>query len=354
MIGKYERMYLKFAFNEKQRMRVYRKLSRFLANSVTLSSALEIMHKHATMDGKKPKAPIARILGEWRRQITNGKSFGQAVQGWIPDSDRLVIEGYESAGSLGMGIEKAVLISSSAKQIKSTLFAGLAYPVMLIVIAILMLVLFGLQVVPTFEEVLPRESWTGVGAQMATMSDFIRDYIIYIIGLMAVLIALTIWSMPRWTGKWRVKFDRYPPWSLYRLVMGAGFMVSVGSMIKSGMAIPSILKLLQRGASPWYVERLSRAAYHVNNGSNLGDALHRAGHNFPDVETVQDLRAYASLTGFDETLDRLGTEWLGESVAKVQQQTGIMRNFGFLFLGVVFGWIAMGMFSLLQQITTSM
>lgn len=354
MIGNYQRMFLKFAFNEKQRMRVYRKLSRFLANSVTLSTALEIMHKHATLDGKKPKASVALILNEWRRQITNGKSFGQAVQGWIPDSDRLVIEGYESAGNLGMGIEKAVLISSSAKQIKSTLIGGLAYPVMLIIISILMLVLFGLQVIPTFEEVLPRESWTGVGAQMATMSDFIRDYIIYITCFMAFMVILTIWSMPRWTGSLRVKFDRFPPWSLYRLVMGAGFMVAVGSMIKSGMAIPSILKMLQRGASPWYIERLSRATYHVNNGSNLGDALHRAGHNFPDTETVQDLRAYASLTGFDETLDRLGTEWLAESVAKVQQQTGVLRNFGFVFLGVVFGWIAMGMFSLLEQITSSM
>lgn len=102
--------------------------------------------------------------------------------------------------------------------------------------------------------------------------------------------------------------------------MGSGFMVSVGSMIKSGMAIPAILRMLRRGASPWYVERLSRASYHVNNGRNLGEALHQAGHNFPDVETVQDLRAYASLTGFDDTLDKLGTEWLEEFIEKVQQR----------------------------------
>ena len=354
MLGKYQRLFLKYSFNEKQRMRVYRKLSRFLANGVTLSNSLEIMYKHATGDGRNPKAAVALVLYEWRRQVANGKNFAQAVQGWIPDSDRLVIEGYEQAGNLGMGIDKAVLISQSSKKIKSTLVAGLAYPVMLIAIALSMLILFGLNVIPTFEEVLPRENWTGIGAQMAVMSDFVRDYILIVLGLVAALIALIIFSMPRWTGSLRVRFDKFPPWSLYRLIMGAGFMVSVGSMIKSGIPIPSILKMLQRGASPWYVERLSRAYYHVNNGTNLGDALYRAGHNFPDAETVQDLRAYASLTGFDDTLDRLGVEWLDESVLKVQSQTGVMRNIAMVFLGVVFGWIAMGMFDLLQQITSSM
>lgn len=354
MIGKYQRVYLKLSFGAKARTRVYRKLSRFLSNSVTLSQALEIMHKHATVDGRKPKAPVALILAEWRRQIANGKNFGQAIQGWVPDSDRLVIEGYEKAGALAMGIEKAILISGAAKKIKTTLIMGLAYPFVLFWVAILMLVMFGLNVIPTFEEILPRENWTGIGGQMASLSDFIRDYLVIALAGMAIVTGAVIYSLPRWTGKWRAKFDRIPPWSLYRLVMGSGFMVTVGSMIKSGISIPSILKMLQRGASPWYIERLGRAYYHVNNGGNLGEALHRAGHNFPDAETVQDLRAYASLNGFDETLDKLGTEWLEESVVKVQAQTGMMKNLAILFLGAVFGWIAMGMFSLLQQITGSM
>lgn len=176
---------------------------------MTLITALEIMHKHATLDGKKPKAPVAIILNEWRRQVSNGKSFGEAIQGWVPDSDRLVIEGYEVAGSLAVGIEKAVLISSSGKKIKQTLILGLMYPIVLVAIAILMMILFGIHVVPAFDEVMPREQWTGLGAQMATMADFVQGYIFYIIVLIFAVSLVVLWSMPRWTGNLRVKFDRF-------------------------------------------------------------------------------------------------------------------------------------------------
>lgn len=353
-MGSFDKAFLKFQFNAKQRTRVYRKLNRFLGNSVTLANALDIMYGHASQDGKKPKAMLAVILNDWRRQVRNGKSFGQAIQGWVPDSDRLVIEGGEQAGNLAVAIEKAVMISSSSKKIKSTLISGLAYPFFLFSLAILFMALFGLKVVPTFDQILPRAQWTGLGAQMATLSDFVNNYLVGMLVFFAGLVVLIVITMPRWTGNLRSKFDNLPPWSLYRLVIGAGFMLTVSGMIKSGIPVPRILQMLQRGASPWYVEKLSRTLFQVNNGKNLGEALHKTNFNFPDKETVQDLRAYAALNKFDETLDNLGKEWLEESVEKVQAQTGILRMISFLFLGFVFSWIAAGMFSLQQQITSSL
>lgn len=353
MFGDLSKLRLKLQFGSKQRIRVYRKLTRFLGNSVTLSNALDIMYGHASQDGKKPKAPVAIILNDWRRQVRNGKSFGQAIQGWVPDSDRLVIEGGEQAGNLAVAIEKAVLISTSAKKIKQTLILGLLYPFFLICLSVLFMALFGTQVLPTFENILPREQWTGVGAQMAAMSDFVNNYLVTVIAIVGALIGVVVGTMPRWTGPLRNKFDKLPPWSLYRLVLGAGFMLTVSGMIKSGIPVPRILQMLQRGASPWYVEKLSRTLYHVNNGKNLGEALYKTNFNFPDAETVQDLRAYASLNKFDETLDTMGKEWLEDSIAKVQGQTGILRTLSFIFLGFIFSWIAAGMTSLQQQITSS-
>lgn len=354
MAGSFEKWFVKMQFGSKMRTRVYRKLNRFLGNSVSLATALDIMYNHASEDGRKPKNPQAIILDDWRRKVRNGKSFGKAIQDWVPDSDRLVIEGGEIAGNLSVAIEKAVLISGSSKKIKQTLVTGLAYPVLLIMVAIGFMVMFGVQVVPSFEEILPRDRWTGVGAQMAVMSDFVNYYLFPAVAVLAALVVLIFVTMPRWTGQTRARFDRYPPWSLYRLIIGSGFMLTVSGMIKSGIPIPTILQMLQRGSSPWYAEKLSRTLYHVNNGHNLGEALHRTKFQFPDAETVQDLRSYASLNKFDETLDKLGTEWLEDSVLKIEQQTGILRNISFIILGGVFAWIASGIFSLQQQITSSL
>jgi len=354
MASSLETWFIKLQFGSKMRTRVYRKLNRFLGNSVSLAQALDIMWGHASEDGKKPKAVQAIVLDEWRRQVRNGKSFGQAIQGWVPDSDRLVIEGGEIAGNLSVAIDKAVMISASSKKIRNTLVSGLAYPVVLLFVAIGFMVMFGMQVIPSFEEILPKEQWIGAGAQMAWMSDFVNTWLFPVLALLGVMIALVTFSLPRWTGPLRTRLDKYPPYSLYRLIIGSGFMLTVSGMIKSGIPIPTILSMLQRGASKWYREKLSRTLYHVNNGHNLGDALHRTGFRFPDEETVQDLRAYASLNKFDETLEKLGTEWLEESVAKIEQQTGILRNIAFIVLGLIFAWIATGIFSLQQQITNSL
>lgn len=345
-----QRFWLKLQFGAAQRIRVYQKLNRFLSSSVSLRQALEIMYQHASEDGRKPKAPTAVILLQWLRSVKNGQSFGQAIQGWVPDGDRLVIEGGEAAGNLPQSIERAVLISESLRLIVSTIVSGIAYPVMLFLAAIGFLIFFGTAVIPQFEEILPREEWTGVAGQMSVMSDFVQNGMIWVLLALVALGILIAATMTKWTGPLRARFDRYPPWSLYRLVIGAGFMLTVSGMIRAGIAVPKILSMLQRGASPWYVEKLSKTLFQVKNGHNLGEALYRTGFNFPDKETVADLRAYANLNKFDETLQRLGEEWLGDAIKRIKAQMAVLFMTCLLFFGGVFFWIAGGIFSLVNQV----
>lgn len=343
--------FIKLQFGGKTRIRVYRKLVSFLKNGVPLQKALDILWNFASDDGAKPSSVQAVVIDAWRKQVANGMSFGAAISGWVPEKDRIVIEAGESAGRLDLAIENAIFIHTGGAQIRSALIGGLAYPVVLIAMAIGFMLVFGLQVVPAFAEVLPREQWTGQGAQMASMSDFVQNYLAPTLMGVLALIAVVVWSFPRWTGKVRVYADKIPPWSLYRLTMGSGFMLAVSGMVKAGIATPQILRLLQRNASPWYQERLSRTLQLVNNGYSFGDALHLNGFQFPDKETVKDLRAYSTMDGFDEILETLGREWMTDSVDLIKVQTGILKNLAFVFLGVIFAWIAGGIFSLQQQIS---
>lgn len=353
MSSSLQRFWLKLQFGATERTRVYQKLNRFLSSSVSLRQALEIMYQHASEDGRKPKNATAQILLEWVRATKNGQPFGHAIQGWVPDGDRLVIEGGEAAGNLPQAIERAVMISESLKLIISTIVGGLAYPVMLFIAAIGFLFFFGTTVIPQFEEILPRDQWTGIAGQMSVMSDFVQNGLIWVLLALGALGGVIAATMTKWTGKIRTKFDKYPPWSLYRLVIGAGFMLTVSGMIKSGITLPKILTMLQRGASPWYVERLSKTLFQVKNGHNLGEALYRTGFNFPDKDTVTDLRSYANLNKFDETLQRLGEEWLQDAVKRVKAQISVLFMTSLLFFGGVFFWIAGGIFSLVNQVQSA-
>lgn len=350
IISSIEARFLRLQFTGKDRLRLYRKLSRFMANGVNLPTALEIMWNHASNDGKKPTRVHAVVLAAWKKGVDEGRSFGVAIQDWVPQSDRVVIEAGDKAGNLAEALENACYLNEGQREIRGAVIAGVAYPIILIGMAIFFMVMFGTQVIPAFEEILPRERWTGFGAQMATMSDFVENGLLQTLIGALVVIAVMIWSMPRWRGKLRTFADPYPPYSIYRLIIGSGFLLSVAALVKAGVKVTTVLNILLRDASPWYAERLRRTLQLVNDGANIGDALHRSGYNFPDKDTVNDLRSYAKLSGFDEMLQMLGRQNLNDSVQKIRGQSVVLRNVGIIVLGAVFMWCVAGIFDLLNQV----
>src|SRR3546814_18237490 len=106
----FETGFVKLQFSGKDRLRLYRKVTRFLKNGVPIAQALDIMWTHASDDGKKPKAVPAAVIDAWRKRIRNGASFGRAILGWVPERDRLVIAAGETAGRPDGGIDNAVFI----------------------------------------------------------------------------------------------------------------------------------------------------------------------------------------------------------------------------------------------------
>jgi type II secretory pathway component PulF len=336
-------------FGFKKRMRLYRKLSKYLKDGFQMSRALDEMHLHAVEAGRSGK--ITKIvIDDLRKSVANGTGLAPALRNWAPNGERMTIEGGEKAGKLSIALEKAIQISGTAQVIRNTLIAGLAYPTLLFSLTIFYMAMFGTMVIPAFEEVLPREQWTGLGGQMAFLSDFVRSWLTPTLAFLGIMIVSVILSMPRWKKGLRVKFDRYPPYSIYRVIQGSAFMLTVSGMLRSGIPLVRCFEILAREASPWYRERLERTLHLLNSGNNLGDALKLTGYEFPDRESINDLRAYSEMSNVEDALEILGNEWLSETVEKITSQTAVMRNMSFLFLGATFGWIMMGIFSIQQQI----
>ena len=236
---------------------------------------------------------------------------------------------------------------------RKTIKGALTYPGFLILLGISVMSFYGLKVIPQFSESLPRERWEGSAANMGYLTDFVNYYLVPSIIVMAVVVAVVFYSLPRFVGPVRARLDQYPPWSLYRLSLGAGFMLSVSALLKAGVKVPTILEILRRNANPWYEERMSATLRHVANGTNLGDALYRTKLGFPDLETARDLRGFASLDGFEDILETIARKWIGESVGKVKVQAAILKNLAFLFIGALFAFLFTGLFALQQQIAAA-
>jgi len=332
---------------------LYEKLARFISNGVPITNALDEIYVHVSVEGKKPKATAALVVDEWRRSIRNGRSLARAIQGWVPTDEVSVIDAGEISGRLDKALGDVIFINLARKRIRAAIF-GLIYPMVLVTATCFYLYIFGTEVVPAFTQVLPVDKWKGTGAQMAKLANFVRHDMAPMMVVLIILLIVSLATLGTWTGRLRQFFDRFPPWSLYRLSIGSSFLISLSALLHAGVPVPEALRIIHSTASPWYRERLSATRRLVLNGArNIGDALHRTGYKFPSWEMVIDIRSYASLDGFEDMLDRLSHQWLDESVSLIQAQMDVLRNIAIVVMGLMFMWIAAGMFALQEQISNA-
>jgi len=274
----------------------------------------------------------AMALQAWIGQIKGGQRLGKAVSGWVDSSELMLIAAGEQSGSLAESLQSTANVMDATKAIKGAVISGLAYPVLMLLIAFGVLLMFSFQIIPQFSAIIPDDQWTGLSKVMVEFSNFAREWMILIVGVPVVAIAALTYAMPRWVGGYRIVADRYLPFSVYRVIHGSTWMISFAALVGSGMRIENALQQLAVGASPWMKARIDACLRGMRAGLNPGDALARSGYGFPDPEIIDDLGVYARLSGFDQALSMLGKEWVTESVERIQ---GLMKAvFGVSILAV--------------------
>lgn len=339
--------------NSAGRKRIWLKLAKLLDNGVQIKVALESMRTRRVR-AKGAKDAVAVAYGEWISEINNGKRFSDAIIGWVPPEEVMLISSGEQSGRMEASLHSAVSLIDSGDKIKSAVIGGLMYPAILILMAFGTLYLFGYKVIPGFARILPEDRWTGLAANMVDVSHFVQNWLWLVALLLIVVIASVIWSLSRWNGAIRTKLDAYPPYSIYRLVKGSTWMIALSSLVEAGVRAETAFQMLGERASPWLKERNDACLHGMRNGYSIGDALARSGHNFPDAEIIDDLGVYSSLSSFDQALAVIGKETMASSIESIQGVMKIVFNAGIAVVGVLLFWMIGGMLAMQVQMSSAL
>lgn len=345
-----EIFFAKSQFNGEVRGKFYRKLSSLLKNGVPAMQALELLYSRASDNGKNRGAPMAVVLESIIQVVRSGGSLGSGLKQWIPTAEGMLLQAGERSGSLEESMISAVEVMDSGARMKAAVKGGLAYPAILFAAAMGVLLLFGLKVIPEFARVADPKSWTGVAAMMYSLSTGVQVYTIPAVILLGVVITVMVVSLPRLTGTIRIKLDAFPPFSIYRISVGSGFMISLSALVKAGVPLEKALQELRHTATPYLAERIQATVMGLRSGVNFGEALNRAGHKFPDQEIIDDITIYASLSGFDKAMETVAKEWLEKGVEDVNAKAKALNGAAMAFMGGVIGFLVYGMISIQQII----
>ncbi len=354
-LGTVEVYYAKMICNlsNTTRLKIYRKIASLMRNRFSLMNALDLLHDGASNSGKNPNEPMAIAIASWARSLRNGLTFSDALKGWAPDRERLMLSVGDVSDLEGALLNLIRVTEGSTKMIRP-IIGAISYPAFLFMMAVLIIYGIGVYMVPPMIDAAPNTNWRGIARTLVDLSSWIQhNWVIAFSALPAVMILIYA-TIGVWTGPVRALFDKFPPWSLYKVFVGISWLLALSALVKGGSPVSSALRALRRDASKYLQERIDKTLNFVNNGDNLGQALSKTGLDFPDKEIISDLKIYSELDNFEEALEKLANDWLDESVYMIEQKASMLNMGALLTVAGIIAWAVMGVFEMQDQITNAM
>lgn len=357
-ITAFEIQYAKIVFchmpgSANDRISLYNKLRSLLRNRFSLMDALERIYQIASKDGKSPYDTLAIAISCWMKSVRNGDPFSVALRGWAPSTELLMLSVGDVA-NLEMALENTVKVVEGTKRMKEAVMGAVLYPLFLISLVILLIFGVGRYMVPPMIDAVPNLKWTGIARQLVALSFFVDENPLLLFSTLPIIVFLTCLTFPRWKKESRAYADKIPPWSIYRIFIGVGWLLSLSALVKAGTPVSKALRSLRADASPYLLYRIDSALKHVNNGDNIGDALYKTELGFPDEEVIGDLRIYSELDNFTEALERLSVEWMEDSIKNVAQKAAALNGLAILMIAAVICWVVAGTFDMQEQMVDGM
>ncbi len=353
-LGNIEVTYAKILcnFSNSTRLKIYRKIASLMRNRFSLMNALDMLHDGVTNGGKNPSEPIAIAIASWAKALQNGLTFSDALKGWAPDRERLMLS-VGDVSDLEGALMNLIKVTEGSTKMTRPIIGATAYPSFLFMMSVLIVYGIGVYMVPPMVEAAPGIKWKGQAETLVGVSNWISKNWAVAFAMLPVVGTVIYCTLGIWTGKVRAFFDKLPPWSLYKIFVGISWLLALSALVKGGTPLSTALRALRRDATKYLKERIDKALVFINNGDNLGLALLKTGLDFPDREIIQDLKVYSELDNFEEALDKLANEWLEESVYMIEQRASMLNMVAILSVGGVIAWAVLGVFDMQDQITAT-
>jgi type II secretory pathway component PulF len=112
------------------------------------------------------------------------------------------------------------------------------------------------------------------------------------------------WTLTNYTGPLRDTLDKIPPFTLYRRLMAARLLETLGLLVANGVVFKSAVRVMQLQATPYMYSHLLKIEYLLSMGkTNIADVLDTG---LIDDQDLMRLRVMAEVKGFEHGLVRMG------------------------------------------------
>lgn len=291
------------------------------------------------------------IVDKVREDIENGLGIAEAMAkhpGVFNDLFVNMIKAGEIGGILDVILERMADYLEASAKLKAKVKGAMVYPAVISLIAVTVTLFLIIFIIPTFTSI-----FLDFGADLPiptqiliNLSDWLRDYIHFLLGIVAVL----VFGIKKYykTDSGSRKIDalllKAPVFGiLFKKVAIAKFTRTFGTLVQSGVPILESLDTVAHTSGNRVVEvAVLNARDSIREGEKIADPLVRSGI-FPPM--VLQMISIGEETGnLDVMLAKIADFYDLEVDAAVEGLTALIEPLIMVFLGIVVGAIVLAMY----------
>ena len=311
---------------------------------ITLSVALDSLAQQET------NRTLKGVLADLKSQVEAGEDFSAALARHPRYFDRTyvsLIKASEHTGTLGQMLDTIAEYQRKQLETRQKVRAALAYPAVMLVLAVSVTIFLLTYVMPKFQPLFHRK---GIKLPMMTQfliaaSHVLIDY--WYLWAVAAVAAVVGFFVARRTEEGRKCFD----WlkihvpllgPLNRKVILSRSVRTLGTMVAAGVSMLDCIRLAAEVAGNYYYEQVWLGVLDkITQGDRIADSL-RGSPLFPPT-LVQMINSGEETAKLDTVLAKVSVYYDREVETLIKATTSLIEPLLIIVMGAVVGSIAMGL-----------
>ncbi len=333
---------------------ITRQLSTLIGSGLPLLRSLKVIEEQSSSG--------AAVIRKIAANIEEGALFSESLAKFPRSFPRVyvaMVKAGEASGSLEIVLKRLADFMEREAKIKGKIKSAMAYPVMVIIMAALIVTFIMLKIIPVFAGIFKS---MGAGSLpgptlllMHISSLFQHKFYLVVLWVIAIVIVYKILNKVRitkyWIDKAKMRMPVFGP--VVSKTIFARFAGTFATLITSGVPILQSIQIVRDTVGNSVVAKaLNEIRNRVREGEGIAGVMRKT-KVFPPM--VTHMIAVGEETGaIDSMLEKVADAYESEVDAAVNSLTSIMEPLLIVFLGGIVGFIVIAIYMPLIKLALSM
>ncbi len=324
-------------FTRRKQVTFLEDLCSLVDDGVPVGQAIEAIAEISEGVNKK----VALHIGSY---LAQGQLLADGMQGFFNHAIVEVVRAGENGGNLPGSLRGALNSFSEQTSALSVVVNSLIYPSCVIVLALIVVVFIKNSVLLNFAQIKPVYLWPETGRNLYFLAVLVERWWWLLLMMLIAVVFVIQRIFKSLTGDPRRLFDSFPLLSLYRDIVAARFMETLGLLISNGIVLKQALSVMHNESSPYLSWHLLQMEARLSSGQeNIAEVLNT---DLIDRNDLIRLRVVTRGKNFEQALMSLGRQANKRNIKAINNLGKVLA--GMMLIGGAFiaAMVVLGIYSI--------